>query len=89
MLKRKVYRELLQWKEQRRTEQVRKCLLLKGARQVGKSFIIEKKKKKEYASFLKIDFFLQPNMKGIFACRACPEAGAEVPVTSVTSDFYY
>ena len=66
MLKRKVYRELLQWKEQRHTEHIKKCLLLKGARQVGKSFIIEEFGKKEYASFLKIDFFLQPNMKGIF-----------------------
>jgi hypothetical protein len=30
--------------------------------------------------------------RGIFACRACPEARGEVPVTSVTSvtsDFYY
>ena len=53
MLKRKVYSELLDWKKQRRTEQIRKCLLLKGARQVGKSFIIEAFGKKEYASFLK------------------------------------
>lgn len=66
MLKRKVYRELLQWKEQRHTEHIKKCLLLKGARQVGKSFIVEEFGKKEYASFLKIDFFLQPNMKGVF-----------------------
>ena len=48
MLKRKVYHELLQWKEQRRTEHVRKCLLLKGVRQVGKSFIIEEFGKKEW-----------------------------------------
>ena len=53
MLKRKVYSELLKWKEQRHTERVRKCLLLKGARQVGKSFIIEEFGRKEYASFLK------------------------------------
>ena len=66
MLKRKVYSELLRWKEQRHSEQVRKCLMLKGARQVGKSFIVEAFGKKEYASFLRIDFFLQPNMKGIF-----------------------
>ncbi len=66
MLKRKVYSELLRWKEQRRSEQVRKCLMLKGARQVGKSFIVEAFGKREYASFLKMDFFLQPNMKGIF-----------------------
>ena len=66
MLKRKVYSELLRWKKQRHSEQVRKCLMLKGARQVGKSFIVEASGKKEYASFLKMDFFLQPNMKGIF-----------------------
>ena len=66
MLKRKVYSELLRWKEQRHSEQVRKCLMLKGARQVGKSFIVEAFGKREYASFLKMDFFLQPNMKGIF-----------------------
>jgi len=40
--------------------------MLKGARQVGKSFIVEAFGKKEYASFLRIDFFLQPNKKGIF-----------------------
>ncbi len=66
-LKRKVYSELLRWKEQRRSERVRKCLLVKGARRVGKSCIIEAFGKKEYASFLKIDFSLQPDMKSIFA----------------------
>ena len=60
------YDKLLQWKEQRHTEQLSKCLLLKGARQVGKSFIVQAFGKKEYASFLTIDFFRQPEMKGIF-----------------------
>ena len=41
MLKRKVYSELLQWKDQRRTGKLKKCLLVKGARQVGKSSSIE------------------------------------------------
>jgi len=40
MLKRKAYAELLNWKRQRREEQLKKCLLIKGARQVGKSFIV-------------------------------------------------
>ncbi len=66
MLRRKAYDELLRWKERRRTEQLRKCLMLKGARQVGKSFIVQAFGKKEYASFLTIDFFRQPEMKGIF-----------------------
>ena len=67
MLKRKLYDELLEWKEQRRTEQLRKCLLLKGARQVGKSFIVQAFGKNEYSSFLNIDFYRQPEMKGIFS----------------------
>ena len=37
MLKRKIYDELLAWKNNKKNE----CLLVKGARQVGKSFIIE------------------------------------------------
>ncbi len=66
VLKRKVYNELLRWKVQRRTEELKKCLLLKGARQVGKSFIVQEFGRQEYASFLNIDFFRQPAMKGIF-----------------------
>lgn len=38
MLKRKIYHTLLNWKKTKRTE----CLLVKGARQIGKTFIIEK-----------------------------------------------
>ena len=57
MLKRKVYSELLQWKDQRRTGKLKKCLLVKGARQVGKSYIIREFGEREYKSFLNIDFF--------------------------------
>ena len=66
MLKRKIYDELKMWKEQRRAEGLKKCLLLKGARQVGKTFIVQEFGKKEYRSFLTIDFFRQPAMKAIF-----------------------
>ena len=66
MLKRKIYDELIRWKRQRREENLRKCLLLKGARQVGKSFIVRVFGEREYASFLNIDFVRQPEMKGIF-----------------------
>ena len=66
MLKRKIYRDLLDWKNQRKTEQVKKCLLVKGARQVGKSFIIKEFGSKEYKSFVCIDFFRQPALKSIF-----------------------
>lgn len=66
MLKRKIYAELLNWKKQRAEEHVRKCLLVKGARQVGKSFIIKAFGAREYQSFVCIDFFRQPDLKAIF-----------------------
>ncbi len=66
MLKRKAYAELLNWKRQRREEQLKKCLLIKGARQVGKSFIVREFGEKEYESFISIDFFKQKQLKQIF-----------------------
>ena len=73
MLKRKIYDRLLEWKAQRRRENIKKCLLVKGARQVGKSFIIKEFGKNEYDSFIYIDFFSQPDMKYIFAGDLTPE----------------
>ena len=66
VLRRKMYDQLLQWKKQRRTEKLAKCLLVKGARQVGKTFIIEEFGKREYDSFLIMNFIRQPALKGIF-----------------------
>lgn len=66
MLKRKIYDEMLKWKNQRKEEGIRKCLLIKGARQVGKSFIVKEFGKREYKSFVCIDFFCQPALKAIF-----------------------
>ena len=37
MLKRKIYQKLLVWKKQKQQE----CLLVKGARQIGKTYIID------------------------------------------------
>ena len=37
ILKRKLYKELIEWKDNKDKE----CLLVKGARQVGKTFLIE------------------------------------------------
>ncbi len=65
MLRRKVYNELLNWKIERRNG-LKKCLIVKGARQVGKSYIIKKFGEKEYKSFIYIDFFKQPNLKAVF-----------------------
>ena len=62
MLKRKVYDNLLKWKANRGNE----CLLIKGARQIGKTYLVEQFGKNEYESFIEINFLKQPAMKSIF-----------------------
>ena len=66
MLKRKIYGNLLEWKNSRKAEQIKKCLLIKGARQVGKSFIVKEFGRNEYQSFLCIDFYREPALKSVF-----------------------
>ena len=66
MLKRKIYSKLLEWKKKRHKEGLKKCLLIKGARQVGKTFIIKEFGKNEYESFINIDFYRQKPLKHIF-----------------------
>ncbi|MBQ7500548.1 MAG: ATP-binding protein [Clostridia bacterium] len=73
MLKRKIYDDLLKWKNQRRTEHIKKCLLVRGARQVGKSYIIKEFGKNEYKEFVFIDFFRQPELKSVFDGELTPE----------------
>ena len=66
MLKRKIYSHLLEWKNSRKQKQIKKSLLIKGARQVGKSFIIKEFGRNEYKSFVCIDFYREPALKSIF-----------------------
>lgn len=61
-LKRKFYDRLLGWRAQKRHE----CLLVKGARQVGKTFIIEKFGREQYESFIEINFVLDPEAADLF-----------------------
>lgn len=61
-LKRKIYDDLLEWK----SGKVRQCLLVNGARQIGKTYIIEKFGRENYASFIEINFALEPECKSIF-----------------------
>ncbi len=72
-MKRKMYDEMLAWKEARRKGGLRKCLLLLGARQVGKSFLVRAFGNKEYASFIEIDFFRNRELKKIFDGDLSPE----------------
>lgn len=53
VFKRKIYKEILEWKEKRSDKY---ALLIKGARRVGKSTIVEEFAKNEFKSYILIDF---------------------------------
>ena len=56
MLERKITDILLEWKK----EDKKPCLLIRGARQVGKTFIIDDFAKKNYENYIQINFELTP-----------------------------
>ena len=58
ILKRKIYHDLLKWKNERSGST---AMLIKGARRVGKSYICDLFGKSEYKSVIKIDFSNAPN----------------------------
>jgi len=62
MLKRKIYDDLMRWKA--RDDKL--CLLVKGARQVGKTFIIELFARENYKHCTIINFVKNPAYKAIF-----------------------
>ena len=66
MLKRKAYAELLKWKERRHKNGLKEALLIKGARQVGKSYLVERFGENEYSCFIEINFVKNPELKEIF-----------------------
>ncbi|MDR0524097.1 MAG: AAA family ATPase [Candidatus Methanoplasma sp.] len=61
MLKRKMMSELLKWKD----NPEKKCLLIKGARQVGKTYIVNEFAK-TYPHYIYINFEISPRLKRIF-----------------------
>lgn len=63
MLKRKIYQDLLNWKATKKKE----CLLIKGARQIGKTFIVQLFGQQEYESFIEINFLKTPSLREIFS----------------------
>lgn len=68
VLKRKMLGYLRQWRREKRNE----CLLLKGARQVGKSFIVGEFGRSDYRSYIPIDFIEQPQLRAVFQGTAEP-----------------
>ncbi len=62
MLKRKFYDRLIEWKKSKEKE----CLLVKGARQIGKTYIIDYFGKENYSSYIYINFIESPQLTKIF-----------------------
>lgn len=62
MYKRKIIRFLSDWSKKPHKE----ALLIKGARQVGKTTVVREFGKKNYRSFVEINFELDPNAKTAF-----------------------
>ena len=62
MLRRKAYSDLLKWKNSKTKE----CLMIKGARQIGKTYLVREFGQREYKSFIEINFLKNPNLKTIF-----------------------
>jgi len=68
-MKRDIYQKLLEWKSSPR----RKPLLLKGARQVGKTYILKKFGKQEYAHVAYLNFEEEPLLDDFFKQNLNPE----------------
>ena len=62
MLKRNIYQSLLEWK----TEKGRRPLLLRGARQTGKTYIVNEFGQSEFSHFIALNFERNPEYKDIF-----------------------
>ena len=64
MFKRKIYDKLLDWKKE---SDGHTALLVEGARRIGKSTVVEEFGKKEYESYILIDFAFAPqSVKDLF-----------------------
>ena len=62
MLKRKIEEKLIEWKNNKD----KSCLIIKGARQVGKTFIVDKFAKENYEYYTYINFIENPEYNEIF-----------------------
>jgi hypothetical protein len=68
-MKRDIYKQLLSWK----LSSSRKPLVLKGARQVGKTYILKEFGKGEYDNVAYFNFEEDPDLNEIFSGRLSPE----------------
>lgn len=62
MIKRKMYKYLINWKQKKD----KSALIIKGARQVGKSYLVREFGRNEYESYIEINFLKNHLYKNIF-----------------------
>ena len=67
-MERKIYKDLLAWK----TKKDRKPLILQGARQVGKTYIVNLFASKEYANYVYCNFEYDKKIKSLFSSDLIP-----------------
>ncbi len=68
-MKRTLYKRLLLWKNSRN----RKPLLLQGARQVGKTYLVDEFGHNEYSNFIYLNFEQDPDLKTLFTGSLNPQ----------------
>lgn len=68
-MKRNLYSELLSWKK----DSKRKPLLLQGARQVGKTYLVNEFGHKEYSDYIYLNFEQNPDFETLFQNGLKPE----------------
>lgn len=73
MLKRKAYEYLKEWRNRKNNNKNKEALLIKGARQVGKSFLVKSFGLSNYESYIEINFIERPELKLAFKNSRNPE----------------
>ncbi len=68
-MKRSLYKNLLIWKNSNN----RKPLLLQGARQVGKTYLVNEFGKSEYTNNIYLNFEQNPDLKTLFTGSLNPQ----------------
>ena len=61
-MRRKIYDQLLEWKQ--RPDHL--CLVIKGQRQVGKTYIVKRFAEENYSNIVEIDFSREPACRNVF-----------------------
>jgi len=77
-MERDIYSWLKNWKNEKR----RKPLIIRGARQVGKTWLVEYFGKKNFKQFIEINFEFQPHLKTCFSTLNPFEIVEKIELTS-------